>query len=86
MFSVVLHMYSRVNQLHMYLYLFFFRFFSLIDYYKILNLVPCTIVGPCCLPILYIVVCMFQSQTSNSYLLNILCVELSPRFKPSSCF
>ena len=82
MFSVVLHMYSRVNQLHMYLYLFFFRFFSLIDYYKILNLVPCTIVGPCCLPILNFT----YKITVNAYLLNILCVELSPRFKPSSCF
>ena len=36
-------------------YLLFFRFFSIIGYYKIVNVVPCT-VNPCCLSILYIVV------------------------------
>ena len=35
--------YSKVNQLYMYIYPLFFRFFSIIDYYKILNIVPCAI-------------------------------------------
>ena len=36
---------SRVMQIHIYMcvYLFFFRFFSLIGYYKVLNIVPCAI-------------------------------------------
>ena len=33
--------YSKVIQLYMYIYTFFFRFFSLIGYYKILSIVPC---------------------------------------------
>ena len=45
--------YSKVIQLYIcvcvYIYIFFFRFFSIIGYYKILNLAPCAIVGPCCL-------------------------------------
>ena len=32
-------MYSKVIQV--YIYIFFFRFFSIIGYYKILNIVPC---------------------------------------------
>ena len=35
----------------------FFRFFSIIGYYKLLNIVPCAEqVGSCCLFILYVVV------------------------------
>ena len=37
------HAYSKVIQLFLNMYyLFFFRFFSIIGYYKILNIVPCT--------------------------------------------
>ena len=36
-------MYSKVIQLYMYVYIFFFRVFSIIGYYKILNIVPCAI-------------------------------------------
>ena len=48
-------MYSKVIQLYMcvyiyiyiythtHIYIFFFRFFSIIGYYKILNIVPCAI-------------------------------------------
>ena len=36
--------------------MYFFRFFSFIDYYKILCMVPCVTVSSCCLPILYLVV------------------------------
>ena len=40
-----------------YICIFFFRFFSIIDYYKILNIAPyCYTVGPCSLSVLYIVV------------------------------
>ena len=38
------HLYSCICT-----YLFFFRFFSIIGYYKILNNSPCYSVGPCCL-------------------------------------
>ena len=40
-----------------YIYIFCFSFFSIIGYYKIVNIVPCA-VGSCGLPILYIVVCI----------------------------
>ena len=39
-YSVVFQVYSKVIQL--YIYLFFFRFFSNIGYYRILSRVPCT--------------------------------------------
>ena len=36
--------YSNVVQLYIYnIYIFFSRFFSIIGYYKILNIVPCAI-------------------------------------------
>ena len=35
------YQYSKVVQLYMYIYPFFFRFFSLIGYYKIFSRVPC---------------------------------------------
>ena len=34
-------MYSKVIQLYIYIFLFFFRFFFHIDYYRVLNIVPC---------------------------------------------
>ena len=41
-------------------YIFPFRFFSIIGYYKILNIVSlCYTVGPCWLSVLYMVVCIF---------------------------
>ena len=33
----------KVIQLYMYVYIFFFRFFSIIYYYRILNIVSCII-------------------------------------------
>ena len=33
--------YSRLIQL--YIYIFFFRFFSIIGYYKVLKIVPCAV-------------------------------------------
>ena len=57
-YDVVFQVHNKVIQLHMYIYLFFFRFFSIIVYYKILSIVLCSTVGPCCLPILYIVGCI----------------------------
>ena len=38
-------------------YIFFFRLFSIISYYKILNIVSCAI-DPYSLSILYIIVCI----------------------------
>ena len=37
--NVLIQVYSRVIQLHIYAYILFVRFFSLIAYYKILNTV-----------------------------------------------
>ena len=42
------------SAMHMYIYIFFFRFFSIMGYYKMLNIVPC---GPC-LSVLCIAVCI----------------------------
>ena len=36
-------MYSKVIQLYIYMYLFFFKFFSHLGYYRILSRVPCAI-------------------------------------------
>ena len=36
-------MYSKVIQLHTYMYLFFFKFFSHIGYYRVLSRVSCAI-------------------------------------------
>ena len=46
-------MYSKVIQLHIYMYLFFFKFFSHLGYYRILSSVT---VGPGWLSILNIAV------------------------------
>ena len=35
--------YSKVIQLYIYIYSFFFRFFSHIGYYRILSRVPCAV-------------------------------------------
>ena len=35
--------YSKVIQIHTYMYLFFFRFFSHLGYYRILSSVPCAV-------------------------------------------
>ena len=36
-------MYSKVVQLHMFMYLFFFKFFSHVGYYRVLSRVSCAI-------------------------------------------
>ena len=38
---VVISLYNKVNQLYIYTYAFFFRFFSYIDYHRILSKVLC---------------------------------------------
>jgi len=46
--QVLHHWATREAHMHLH-YLFFFRFFSHLGYYRILNRVPCTIVSnPCC--------------------------------------
>ena len=35
--------YNKVIQFYIYIYIFFFRLFSIISYYKILNIVLCAI-------------------------------------------
>ena len=57
-YNIVLVSGVRQSDCYMYVFiqLFFFRFFSIIDYYKILSISQyLTIVGPCWLSILYIV-------------------------------
>ena len=46
-----------------YIYIFFLLFFSIIVYYRIL----CCTVGPHCLSVLYITVCIRQSQIPNLF-------------------
>ena len=48
-----------------YIYIFSFRFFSLLDYYKILSIVLCYTVGPCWLSIFYLVGCVFGEGNGN---------------------
>ena len=43
MYNVVFQVYRKVMQLYICIHLFFFIFFSIIGYYKILNIVPCAI-------------------------------------------
>ena len=47
-----------IHTLYTYIYtcVFFFRFFSITDYYNILNVIPSAVSRPCCTPILYTVV------------------------------
>ena len=40
---------------HTHTHVFFFRFFSIVDYYKVLNIVPCAIWVLNCLSVLYII-------------------------------
>ena len=40
-------------------------FFSIVIYYKILNILSCASGGPCCLPILYMVACICYFQSLN---------------------
>ena len=55
-------MYGKVIQL--YINIVFYRFFSVIGYYKILHVVPCAKQEDLVF-ILYIVVCISSSQTPN---------------------
>ena len=57
--------YSKVNQLHIYIYPFFFRFLSHVGHYRVLSRVPVLLVGCYQLAILYIVVSICQSQSYN---------------------
>ena len=41
--SVVFQVYSKVIQLYIYKYLFFFNFFSYLGYYRILSSIPCAL-------------------------------------------
>ena len=62
-------------QLSIYMYLFFFKSFSHLGYYRILTGVPCAIyiVGPCRLSILNMVICTCQSQTPSTTLNTFKC-------------
>ena len=42
-----------------------FQILSIMVYHRTLNTVPCATVGPCCLSILYVIVCICRSQTPN---------------------
>ena len=62
-YSVVFQVYSKVIQLYIYIYPFFFRFFSCIDYYRVLSSVPCAIYQ-------FLVDCLFCMQQ---------CVYVNPK-------
>ena len=49
----------------MYVYIYFFMFFSIVVYYKILNIFPCT-VGPDYFSVLYAVVYIYQDQAFSA--------------------
>ena len=71
--SCLFQMNSTVIQLHIYLYILFYRFFFLIGYYKILSIIPCAnTVGPYWLSVLFIVVCICSSQPPNLSLSSLL--------------
>ena len=54
------------KMIQLYIYFFFFKFFSDLGYYKILSRVPCAYtLGPCWSSILDIAVCMCPSQTPS---------------------
>ena len=55
---VCIYIYTYIY-IYIFIYICSFRFFSHIGYYKILWSTLCYTVGPCCLLVLYIVVCVF---------------------------
>ena len=61
----VFQVYSKVIQLYIYIYIYF----QILFHYRLLQDIEysslCYTVGPCCLPILYILVCTCESQTPN---------------------
>ena len=68
--------YSRVIQLHThrYTHMLFFRFFSIIDYYKILSIVPCAIQLILVIHLSYIQQCIY----GNLIFLIYPCLPLFP--------
>ena len=63
-------------------YIYFFIFLSIMIYHRISNTSLCYTVGPCCLSILGITVCLCYSQTSNPSLPHTLKV---PYFHQRRC-
>ena len=62
----MLQLSDSVLYLCVYIYIFYFRLFSIIDYYKkqyVNSSHHCTVVGTCCLPILCIVVLNFCAES-----------------------
>ena len=68
------------------IYIYICVFFSIVVFDRILNIVPCAIV-PCCLSMLYIVVCICSSHTPNLSLLyplsSLVTIGLSSRVSES---
>ena len=61
--------YSKVHPLHMAMYPFLSRFFSHVGYYAISRRFCSALVGPCCLSLSYIIMCICHSQPSDLSLL-----------------
>ena len=57
-YNVVFQVYSNVNQLYIYIYPLFFRFFSHIGHYRVLGRVPCAIQQVLIIYFIYSSVCM----------------------------
>ena len=77
---VFIHIYMYV---YIYIHIFFFRFFSIIGYYKILNIVPCTF---CDIQVLRVRMSLRVTTTSGQVvqasrgLLTYLALEKPPKF------
>ena len=76
--------YSRVIQLYMYTYLFFFRFFSHIGHYRVLSSVPCAIQQVLIRYLFYIEQCVYINSKLPIYPYLQFCHVLF--FKPSHTF
>ena len=64
--SAVQRRWFSYTYIYMYIYTFLKEmFFSIMIYHRILNIVPCAIVGPCCLSILYIIVGICQPHSHS---------------------
>ena len=57
--------YRKVIQFYTYMYIFFFRFFSIIGYYRILSIVPCAIQWVLVVYFIYSSMCMFPCGSAG---------------------
>ena len=61
-------LYSKVPQIHTYIFFFKNILFQYVSFQEIKYSSLCYTVGPCCLSILNVIVCIYQSQTPSPFL------------------